>query len=95
VEKKGPIQSDKQILTLLEKYFELYRLVEKLYVYARVNQDVDISSSSAQELSNEAEMMMMYVVERTAWLSNELQAVDKKQWDTYLESEKLTSETDL
>ncbi|WP_417899755.1 oligoendopeptidase F [Bacillus haimaensis] len=90
VEKKGPIQSDKQILTLLEEYFELYRLVEKLYVYARVNQDMDISSSSAQELSNEAEMMMMYVVERTAWLSNELQAVEKKQWDTFLESEKLT-----
>lgn len=89
MEKKGPIQSDQQILTLLEEYFELYRLVEKLYVYARVNQDVDLSNSSAQELSNEAEMMIMFVAERTAWFSNELQAVEKKQWGNFMKSEKL------
>ncbi|WP_078379885.1 oligoendopeptidase F [Sutcliffiella halmapala] len=87
--KEEQIQSDKQILSLMEDYFDLFRLVEKIYVYARVNQDVDISNTGSQELSNEAENMMMYVVERTAWLSNELQAVDKKEWKRFMKSEKL------
>ncbi|WP_223702256.1 oligoendopeptidase F [Sutcliffiella deserti] len=88
-EKKKPIENDEQIKSLLEDYFELYRAVENIYVYARLNQDVDISNTKSQELSDEAQTMMMYVVERTAWLSNELQAVDKKKWNRLLKSENL------
>jgi oligoendopeptidase F len=87
--KEEKLDSDKQILHLLEDYFELFRLMEKIFVYSRINLDVDISNTSAQALSDEGQNMMMYVVERTAWFSNELQAIDKDKWDSLMESPKL------
>ncbi|MCG1022824.1 oligoendopeptidase F [Sutcliffiella horikoshii] len=87
--KEEKLDSDKQILHLLEDYFELFRLMEKIFVYSRINLDVDIGNTSAQALSDEGQNMMMYVVERTAWFSNELQAIDKDKWDSLMESPKL------
>lgn len=87
--KEEKLESDKQILHLLEDYFELFRLMERIFVYSRINLDVDISNTSAQALSDEGQNMMMYVVERTAWFSNELQAIDKDKWDSLMKSPKL------
>ncbi|MGD6873556.1 oligoendopeptidase F [Sutcliffiella horikoshii] len=87
--KEEKLDSDKEILTLLEDYFELFRLMEKIFVYSRINLDVDISNTSAQGLSDEGQNMMIYVVERTAWFSNELQAIEKEKWEKLLESPKL------
>lgn len=87
--KEEKLDSDKQIQTLLEDYFELFRLMEKIFVFSRINLDVDISNTSAQALSDEGQNMMMYVVERTAWFSNELQAIEKDKWDSLMKSPKL------
>jgi oligoendopeptidase F len=87
--KEQVLESEKQILSVLEDYFQLYRLVEKVYVYSRLNLDIDLSNTAAQALSDEGQNMMMYAVERTAWLSNELQAIDKDKWKKLIKSEKL------
>ncbi|QFT89701.1 Oligoendopeptidase F, plasmid [Bacillus sp. THAF10] len=87
--KEEKIVHEDQLHSLLKEYFALSRKMEKIFVYARINLDVNISDTKAQALAEEGENMMLYVVERTAWFSNEIQEVDKEKWAELMQSETL------
>ncbi|WP_096153506.1 MULTISPECIES: oligoendopeptidase F [Bacillus] len=84
--KEKAINLDDHLESLLQEYFQLYRLFEKVYVYARLSFDVNMSDPTAQQRSNELDAVSVYVVERTNWFSNEIQAIPKKEWKKLISS---------
>ena len=85
-QKEKSIESANQLEALLQDYFQLYRLFEKVYVYARLSFDVNMSDPVSQQRSNELDAVSVYVVERTNWFSNEIQAIPKKEWKKLISS---------
>ncbi|CAG9621483.1 oligoendopeptidase F [Sutcliffiella rhizosphaerae] len=85
--KEEKLTNDKQILKLLKEYFTLSQKIEKIFVFSRINLDVDIGNTKAQALSEEGQNMMMYVVERTAWFSNEIQSMEDNHWAEVMQSQ--------
>ncbi len=81
--KEGP----KRIEKTLDAYFAISRELEKLYTYAHLNRDVDLSNNFFKEMHDKIEALFHDFSHKTAWLESELLQLEKvsiPKYDFYL-----------
>ncbi|HZG73437.1 MAG TPA: oligoendopeptidase F, partial [Chondromyces sp.] len=79
--------SDKNLLKAISDYEELSRKFEKVFVYAKLAHDTDLSNPAAQETAGEAESLLAYVNEKTSWFVPELTQLPEKRIKKLLKKE--------
>ena len=85
------IRSGKDLYESLKHLFEVSRIIEKLYTYARLKNDEDISLSSSIELTNKAETIYIKYSQTISYFSPKLLSIDYKEIEKmYKEYPKLT-----
>ncbi|UFJ39195.1 oligoendopeptidase F [Brevibacillus humidisoli] len=84
-------ESAANLLKALEDYSALNRLHDKLYVYANMGLDANMSNPQLQELANRAENLSTLVREKTSWLVPEIVEIADDKINHYLSDEKLTA----
>lgn len=85
------IRSGKDLYDSLKHLFEVSRIIEKLYTYARLKNDEDISLSSSIELTNKAETIYIKYSQTISYFSPKLLSIDYKEIEKmYKEYPKLT-----
>ena len=77
---------------LLDAYFEVYVIVEKVYVYGFVNYSIDTLDSKSKNLYNKAVNLYGELSRETAFVNDEILAAPKKDVENLFEDGKLREE---
>ncbi len=89
LEGKGKLgEGSKAVEKTLDAYFLISRELEKLYTYAHLNKDVDLSNNFFKEMYDKIEALFHDFSHKTAWLESELlqlETVSVPKYDFYLE----------
>ena len=86
---QGKLADSPQALAeALQDYAAISRLLQKLYVYAKMGLDVDTAHPRRQELFVQAEKLNTLVQEQTAWLAPEIIAIPHERMQALLKAPK-------
>lgn len=89
LEGKGKLgEGSKRVEKTLDAYFLISRELEKLYTYAHLNKDVDLSNNFFKEMYDKIEALFHDFSHKTAWLESELlqlEEVSVPKYAFYLE----------
>ena len=69
---KENIHSAQDVKKLFDSYFEVKRIIEKLYTYAHLRLDEDLSNDQNKELFDESISLFYAFEQQTAWISPSL-----------------------
>ena len=73
LEGKGKLgESEKRVEKTLDTYFETTRELEKLYTYAHLNKDVDLTNNFFKEMYDKIEALFHDFSHKTAWIESEI-----------------------
>ncbi len=82
---KGTLgSSPENLVAALEQFLNAQRTVEKLYVYAHLRQDQDLSDSGAVEMFEKAAALYTGLAAETSYLAPEILAVPPETMDEWL-----------
>ena len=87
---KGTLgQSAEQLLAALTFRDELFQRLNKLYTYARMRHDEDITNAFYQELNDRASQLYSEALSRSSFYQPELLSIEKDRIQNFLKNEKL------
>lgn len=78
------IDSSKNLLNLLNLYFDLQRAVENLYTYAHLLFDQNMGNDKSQEIYGLAQILYNKLQEKTSWIEPEILQLPIEQLQEYL-----------
>ncbi len=81
--------SESALLSALNDFSAMMRLLDKVNVYAHLSLDVDLSNADQQAMADRAEKVTTLVNEKTAWFIPELLAIPDQSMNTYLQAKAL------
>lgn len=79
-------ESAKKLAEGLKHILEAFRSVERLYVYAHLRQDQDLSDSAAVEMFEKAAALNSSLAAETSYMAPEILAVDQSTMTSWLET---------
>lgn len=82
-------QSAEQLYTALSFRDEVFQRVNKLYVYAKMRHDEDVTNPIYQELNDRASQLYSEVLSKSSFYQPELLRIEKERIQDYLQNEKL------
>lgn len=82
-------QSAEQLYTALSFRDEVFQRVNKLYVYAKMRHDEDMTNPIYQELNDRASQLYSEVLSKSSFYQPELLRIEKERIQDYLQNEKL------
>lgn len=84
---KGKLHTGPTVLfSLYEIYFKKVRALEKLYTFAHLKHDEDITLEAGNEMLGSIEVLTQQFYENTSWIEPELLAFSKASFDELLNS---------
>jgi len=82
---KGKLKDSAEMLSAcLEKYFDTIRSIEKLYTYAHLFLDEDLSNDSAKQIFAKVSNLYSEFQTSTSWIEPEILQIDETLLDKYM-----------
>ncbi|MBN2478734.1 MAG: oligoendopeptidase F [Parachlamydiales bacterium] len=82
-------KSSDNILKCLNNYFELSKKIEKLYIYAHLYLDQDLSNDEAKTLFGMISSLYNLFAAETSWIEPEILKIEEKTFQKFLKEESL------
>lgn len=77
--------SDKEVLfTILNKYFSIARHIEKIYTYAHLYWDQDLTNDTAKDSFSRATSLLYVFQAKTAWIEPKIIQIPKEKMDNMI-----------
>ncbi len=89
---KGLLADPKILIAALQLRDELSKYIEKIYAYARLQQDADNSDQNIQALTGEAEGLLAQYNNSISFIEPEILALDAAKLEAFLETEPALAE---